>query len=481
MKRISYYISYVCVMGCLTSCAVGPDFKRPAAPSDQTYSAEGQLTHFGVQHINLQKPISTVWWKEFKYPELNKVMDLGVKNSYSLVAIQQTLEQAKEMVTAASGQLWPQLSLEALAGRQKYGVALFGPTNFVIPPFTYYEIGPDLNYLLDVFGGTRRTIEKQQALAIYQQNEVNAAYLTLTGNIASTTLTIATLNDQIATTQQIINEDKKNLQLVQEALNLGSSTKAEELTTHSQLDNDETLLPDLRQQLSVAQDTLVVLVGSTPANWTPPRFQLQQFVLPKELPLVVPSELIHARPDILAAEATLHAASADVGIATANLYPSINLTASSLQEALVPANLFKASANAWGYLGTLTAPIFNGGTLRAERRAAMHAYQSAYANYQLVVIKAFGQVNDVLHALKYDDEAIHMQTHAVDTARSSLKLARLSFNEGNVGVLQILDAERLYNQARIGYVKALGKRYQDTVQLYLVLGGGNSDITPQKV
>jgi NodT family efflux transporter outer membrane factor (OMF) lipoprotein len=480
MKRYSQYLSYFCVMGCLTSCAVGPDFKRPAVPSDQTYSAEGQLTHFGTQHINQQKPISAVWWEEFNYPELNKVVALGVKNSYSLVAIQQTLEQAKEMVTAASGQLWPQLSLEALAGRQKYGVALFGPTNFNIPPFTYYEIGPNLNYLLDVFGGTRRTIEKQQALAIYQQNEVNAAYLTLTGNIATTSLTIATLNAQIATTEEIIRDDKKNLQLVQEALNLGSSTKAEELTTHSQLDNDETLLPDLRQQLSVAQDTLNVLVGNTPANWTPPAFYLKNFVLPKELPLVLPSELVHARPDILAAEATLHAASADIGIATANLYPSINLSASTLQEALVPANLFKASANAWAYLGTLTAPIFNGGTLRAERRAAIHAYQSAYANYQQVVLKAFGQVNDVLHALKHDEEELRMQKHAVETAKSSLKLARLSYNEGNVGVLQILDAERLYNQARVGYVKALGRRYQDTVQLYLVLGGGNINVPPIK-
>lgn len=457
----------------LSACAVGPDFKRPLPPATPTYTAETKLGTFGSQHINLQKNISPLWWQEFNYPQLNTVMDQGVKNSYTLQSMKETLAQAQEMVNAAKGELWPQLSLSALAGRQKYGVALFGPTNFVIPPFTYYEIGPSLSYVLDVFGGTRRTIEKQQALAVYQENELNAAYLSLTGNIATTSLTIATLNAQLATTQQIIHEDKKNLNLVRQSFDLGSGTRAEVLTTQSQLDNDETLIPTLRQQITEAESELSVLVGSAPANWTPPRFDLKNFALPKELPLVLPSQLVHARPDILAAEATLHAACADIGIATANLYPNINLTAATLQEALVPSNLFKASANAWSYLGTLTAPIFNGGTLRAEKRAAVHEFQSAAANYQQVVIKAFSQVHNVLHALKHDEEELRMQKNAVQTAQSSLKLARISFNEGNVGVLQILDAERLYNQAKIGYVKAQGQRYQDTVQLYLVLGGGH--------
>jgi NodT family efflux transporter outer membrane factor (OMF) lipoprotein len=208
-----------------------------------------------------------------------------------------------------------------------------------------------------------------------------------------------------------------------------------------------------------------------PANWEAPNFVLHDFVLPKRLSLTLPSELVHKRPDILAAEAMLHAASADVGIATANLYPAINLSGSLMQEALSPSNLFKASANAWGVLGGLTAPIFSGGTLRAERRAAIHAYQSAYANYQQVVLKAFSQVNDILHAIKSDEQAIIMEKKALKTAQSSLRLARLSYHAGNVGVLQVLDAERLYTQAKLGYVQADAQRYQDTVQLYVVLGG----------
>jgi NodT family efflux transporter outer membrane factor (OMF) lipoprotein len=477
MKLYLHHFICLLLIISLSSCAVGPDFVKPAAPTNQTYTSENNLKHFGSQHINQNKPVSAIWWHEFYSPELNSVMEQGTQNSYTLVSMQETLEQAKEMVNAEKGQLWPQISLDVAAGRQKYGVALFGPINISIPPYTYYEIGPSINYLLDVFGGTRRTIEKQQALAEYQANEFNAAYLSLTGNIAAGSLSIAIINAQIKTTKEIILDDKNNLNLINNAFRLGSATKTEVLSAQSQLTNDETLLPTLYQQLSVARDSLNILVGSIPANWQPPNFQLKNFKLPQELPLSFPSELVHTRPDILASEAVLHAACADIGIATANLYPSITLSAATLQEALLPHNLFKASANAWSYLASLSAPLFNGGTLRAEKRAAIHAYQSAYANYQQVILKAFTQVSDVLHALKHDEEAVKLQNKAVITSRASLKLARMSYQDGSTGILEILDAERLYSQARLGYIKAQGQRYLDTVQLYLVLGGGNHNVT----
>lgn len=475
--KLSHYFIYILLTGFLSACAVGPDFVKPAAPRNQTYTAENNLNHFGSQQIKKNKAISAFWWHELDAPELNRVIEQGIKNNYSLISMRETLEQAKEMVNAVSGQLWPQASLTATAGRQKYGVALFGPINISIPPFTYYEIGPSVNYVLDIFGGTRRTIEKQQALACYQANEFNAAYLSLSGNISTTSLAIASINAQIETTKEIILEDKKNLRLVQKAFHFGSATKTDVLSAKSQLTNDEALLPNLYQQLSLAQNALNTLVGQTPEDWHPPQFQLDNFKLPQELPLRIPSELVRTRPDILAAEAVLHAASADIGIATANLYPAITLSASTLQEALIPSNLFKASANAWSYLGNITTPIFSGGTLRAQRRAAIHAYQAAYANYQQVVLNAFVQVSDVLHALKHDAQAEQLQRKAVMTAGSSLTLARLSYSAGNVGILQVLDAERLYMQAQLGYVKAKAQRYQDSVQLYLVLGGGKNLMT----
>lgn len=455
----------------LTACTVGPDFVKPNAPVTSTYAAKGDIKNYGTQHITYGRRTSITWWNEFHSTKLTQAIQIGIKNNYDLVSMQETLLQAKEKVNAERGQLWPQINFNASAGEQKYGVALFGPTNISIPPFTYYELGPSVNLLLDVFGGTRRAIEKQQALMTYQNDELNATFLTLTGNIATAILTIATINEQIVATKQIIEEDQKNLQLVDRAFSLGSTTKTEVLSAKSQLENDETLLPPLYQQLIVEKDILATLMGSAPANWQSPDFKLKDFQLPKTLLLTIPSELVHKRPDILAAEATLHAANADIGIATANLYPAINLSGSLMQEALSPGALFKASSNAWNVLGSLSAPIFSGGTLRAERRASIHAYKSAYANYQQVVIKAFSQVNDVLHAIKYDEQVVSMQKRALHTAESSLYLARLSYSAGNVGILQVLDAERLYTRAKLGYVQAEGQRYQDTIQLYVVLGG----------
>lgn len=212
------------------------------------------------------------------------------------------------------------------------------------------------------------------------------------------------------------------------------------------------------QQLSVTKNELNILIGRFPADWQPPEFELTRFVLPSELPLSIPSELIHNRTDILASEALLHSASANIGIATANLYPQLSLSANTSQQALNLHNLFDASSNAWGLLGGITSPIFNGGTLSAQRRAAIHAYNAAYANYREVIVQAFVQVSNVLSALKNDEMEVVQERKALSTAEESLKLSRLSYEAGNTGLLDILYSERLYTQAILGYQKAVAQR-----------------------
>ncbi|MGM9454669.1 efflux transporter outer membrane subunit [Legionella bozemanae] len=455
----------------LCSCTVGPDFVSPSPIIKQTYTSKS-TSQFGNQHIELNKKTSLTWWKEFHSATLNGLMEQGIKRNYSLTAMRESLAQAKELVSASQGQLWPQAGVNAGIGRQQYGPATFGPVNLRIEPFSYYQIGPNASYTLDVFGGTRRTIEKQKALALYQQHELDAAFLTLTGNIATTSLTIATIKARIDVLKDIIQDDKKNLQLIQKSFTVGSSSRSDVLSAQSQLTNDETLLPSLYQQLHVAQNELNVLLGTIPTHSHSLIFHLKDFTLPKKLPLELPSELAHKRPDILAAEASLHAASADIGIATAHLYPNITLSATLLQEGVIPGAPLSISPNAWSLLGNLTTPIFSGGTLRAQRRASIHAYQSAFAQYQEIVLKAFYQVSNLLYALKHDAEELALQKKAMLTAKESLRIARLSFTAGVVGVLEVLDAERLYAQSRLGYVNAQAQRYQDTIQLYLALGGG---------
>ena len=447
----------------LSACTVGPDYVPPKDPDVSNYTGEGNRKFIST--------ISEEWWKSFQSPELNQVIQLGIKNNYSLQAMQETLKQAQDNVNATKGQLLPQASMAAGPGYEKYGVQATGETD-AIPAFHYYSLGPSINWALDIFGGTKRSIEQQQALMHYQQQELHAAFLTLTGNIVTTSLRIAELNAKISSIQSIIHDDQKNLQLAQTSLEVGSSTEENKLLIQSQLSHDETLLAPLQQQLSATQGELNILVGAFPANWQAPEFELKNFVLPKALPLTLPSQLVHDRPDILAAESLLHAASAGVGVATANLYPQINLSATLTQQALSPGQLFDSSSTAASVFAGITAPIFSGGTLRAQKSAAEHAYKATYANYQEVVVRAFVQVSNVLHALQYDDQNIAAQKKALASAEASLKLARLGNDVGSSTELEILNAERLYADAKLGYDQAIAQQYQDVAQLYLALGGG---------
>ncbi len=334
-----------------------------------------------------------------------------------------------------------------------------------------FSIGPTVSYALDVFGGTKRLVEERAAQSEYQAYQLDAAYLALTGNVATQAIQIASLRAQLKTIEDILDNDAQNLKLVQKSFDEGAGTKVDVLSAQSQLENDRTLLPPLRQQLSVARHMLSILVGKAPGDWSPPDFDLTQLTLPSELPTSVPSALAHERPDIRAAEAELHVASAAVGVATANLFPNIALSAGLSQEQTNLGHLFVPQATVWDFAANLSAPILRGGTLEAERRAAEDAYKSALATYRETVLQSFGQVADVLEALAHDEEEIAAQRQAVDTADASLKLTRLSYGAGNVGVLQVLDAERLYQQARMGFVRADAQRYLDTTQLYLALGG----------
>jgi len=453
----------------LSACTVvGPDFKAPDSPEAKTYTPE-VLTK--QQRIALGKQLEMDWWRLFASTPLDDLVTQAMTGNYTIAAANETLLQAQEVVKAANGGLVPQFSLGANVVRQKYGVALFGPSDFKIPPFNAYEVGPSVSWDLDLFGGKKRGIEQQAALAEYQSHELDAAYVTLTGNIVAQSLEIAAAKGEIGAVEKIIAEDKKTLNLVQRALKAGAETKVDVLTVQSQLENNQTLLPPLKQRLSVARHALAVLMGKPPGNWTPPEFTLDSFLLPKELPVSLPSELAHKRPDILAAEANVHAASAAIGVATANLYPNITLSGSLLQEALVPGQLFNSANNAWSIGGGLTAPLLNGGTLTGEKRAAEHAYQAALDQYKQTVLVAFGQVADALTALAHDEELLGEQQKAFNTSHSSLSLMRQSYQAGEANLLQVQDAERQLAQAQVGVIRAQSQRYQDTAVLFVALGG----------
>jgi NodT family efflux transporter outer membrane factor (OMF) lipoprotein len=456
----------------LAGCKAGPNFKRPDPPATDRYTAQ----KLQVESSNLDQQVAPgaalerEWWHRFQSDEIDAVVKRALAGNRSLVAANATLAQANELAGAQAGSLYPQLNMTAGLGRQKYGAQFFG-TFQKLPPFTYYALGPTVSYALDYTGGTARSVEQQFAQAEYQKQQLNAAYLMVSGNAVMECLRLALLQGEIATVEAILEEDRQNRKLVQVAFEAGSVSRTDVVSAESQLASDATLLPPLRQQLSEARHALAIVMGQFPGNEAAPEFDLSRVTLPRNLPVSLPSELVHNRPDILASEAQLHAATAAVGVATSNLYPQIVLSGSLTMQSTILRRLFEGQNNAYNGIGSLTAPLFDGGTLRAQKRAAIDAMQASAANYQQTVLTAFAQVADSLEALDHDAEQLEAQSHAQSAARENVDLTRRSYNEGNVGVLQVLDAERLYQNARLGFVRAQAQRYMDTVQLFLALGG----------
>jgi NodT family efflux transporter outer membrane factor (OMF) lipoprotein len=468
----------------LQACQVGPDFKRPATPDPQSYlprsEEQPQATARAPaepdkgpyeQRILLGSPIAGDWWGLFQSQPLSDLIRQGVAASHTLAAAQATIAEAREYVAAEAGGHYPQLSLSAGAGRQQYGQQFLG--FFTIGPFSYTDVGLSVNYLVDYTGGLSRSIEQRQALAQYQESQRDAAYLTLTGAIAAQAVRVAALNAQIGALAELLSEDQSNVDLVSTAFKNGSVSRVDVLTAQSQLASDQTLMPPLRHELAVSRHALAVLVGQVPGAWSVPDLDFAQLRLPRALPVTLPSELVHRRPDILAAEAQLHAATAAVGVATSNLYPQIMLTAtgSVAQTGLTASNLFSGQATAWSLISGLTAPLFDGGTLRAKKRAAVDELRATSETYQETVLRSFGEVADVLDAIKQDSGLVAAQSNALQTAESSLQLARESYRAGNSGLLQILDVQRQRQEAQLGLLRAQAQQYLDTIMLMLAVGG----------
>jgi NodT family efflux transporter outer membrane factor (OMF) lipoprotein len=453
---------------------VGPDFEKPAAPVSQDYDAQaehrlgGTDAPAGSQHIDLDEKIDGDWWSAFGSAKLDRVMHQAIDGNLDLEAADATIAQAQEAVAATRGGLSPQLDFGAQAGRER-AINEPGPSTG-----NFYALGPQVSFDFDLFGGTRRLIEQQAALADLQRHRFDAAYLIVTGDVASQAILLASARAQIDAVEILLADDRKNLELVRSAHQVGSTTQVDIALATAQLAQDETLLPPLAQQLDTARHALSALAGKGPADWLAPDFDLSDFALPPNLPVSLPSELARERPDILSAEAQLHAASGAIGVATADLYPHLELSASLSQTG-------PGIGTLWGVAAGLTGPIFNGGTLEANRRASIDGYKASLAVYQQTVVKSLVQIADVLQGINHDTEEYAGQERALNAAEVSLRLNREGYRAGEIGMLQVLDAERAYQQALIGQIKAKTALYLDTARLAVALGGNSNGAFEHRV
>ncbi|HXP13394.1 MAG TPA: efflux transporter outer membrane subunit [Stellaceae bacterium] len=460
----------------LVGCNAGPDFTPPSEPAQTAYDSAGApklapVAGESAQSLAVGEKISGDWWSLYHSPALDRLLQDAIAGNKDLEAARAHLASSLEAANAARGGLYPRLDAAASATRERISYAAFGLAQ---PPATFnvLSVGPTVSYSLDLFGKNRRLVEQQEALAERQRYELDAVYLALTGNAVSQALTIASLQAQLKAADDIIAEDRNLLALVGKQVTAGAATNLDLESARSQLASDRTLLPPLQQQANVARHALAILVGRAPADFVAPDFTLDSLVLPKDLPVSLPSALVHQRPDILSAESELHAASAAVGVATAQLYPDINLTAAISQTALTAGMLGSPASNVWNIGAGLALPLFHGGALQAQKREAEDEFTASAANYQQTVLRSFAQVADVLDALASDADLLGAERAALQSAQSSLDLTRKSYAAGDGTLLQVLDAERLYQRARLGYVRAQTQRYLDTAQLFLAMGGG---------
>lgn len=458
----------------LAGCAVGPDFERPAPPGDTRYTSADPTRIGADQTLRPGAEVPARWWQAFGSSALDDLVATALASSPTLEATRATLAQAAELHAAARGALYPQVQINGSATRGNTS------TRTASGSLDVFSLGPTLGYTPDFFGATARRIEQAQAQVDAQRAQAAAAALALAGNTVLQSIALASASAQVAAVQDIVALDERNLELVQVSQTAGKSAQLDVLTAQSQLAADRALLPPLLQQASVARHAIAVLAGRSSGTWSPPEFDLGDLTLPADLPLVLPSALVRSRPDIAAAEAQLHAANAAIGIAAAQLYPNLSLSASWTALASTPGGLFSGSTNLWALAADLVAPVFSGGTLQAQRAAAIDAYTAQLASYRQTVLQAFGQVADALAALDHDAMLVDAQRKALATAQATLELTQQSYQAGQASLLQLLDAQRQYQQARLGHARASAQRCADTAQLFIAMGGAVPDLPPPR-
>lgn len=456
--------------GCKT---VGPDFAAPQAPAG-SYAGTIQSGKAPIA-IPGQGPQAR-WWEAFGSSELNALVDRALAGNQTLEASRETLKRSLEAARVIEGRTKPQVNAQAQVNHQQIDLNSFGLSGgalgFGNPEFTLFSLGGGISYDLDLFGGQKRAGEKALAEAETQLRETEAAHLTIAGRVVLQVLTIAALNDRISVQKELVEEDQRNVKLTDAKRRGGDGTMVEVLSAQGELSADQAALPQLEQARAEARNLLAVLLGIAPSDLGPTDFSLSGLTLPKEVPVALPSELVHKRPDILASEARLRAATAAIGVATARLYPNITLGASFTQSAKSPEDLFSTANTGFSLLGGLTAPVFHGGSLKAEKRAAEAEARAAAARYRQTVLEAFGQTSDLLAALANDSRTVALRGETLGIAERSLHLSRRSFQVGNSGVLQVLDASRVAQQARLAMLDARSKQFVDVARLYLATAGG---------
>jgi NodT family efflux transporter outer membrane factor (OMF) lipoprotein len=474
---------WVCVGFGLCAC-VGPNFHRPAPPQVDRYTIEAQPAETAsaqgpggaAQRFLTEQEVPRNWWLLFGSEELNALVTESLRANPEVLSAQAALRQALENTAAQRGSYFPTVQAGFNASRNRNATGVLAP-NLASGTAVYNLFTPQVtvSYVPDIFGANRRQVESLGAQAEASRFQLDATYLTLTANVVTAAIQEAGFDAQISATERVIALERESLAVLKRELEIGAIAEVDVYAQEAALAQLEATLPPLRRQLQTTRDQLAVLTGHLPAEFKPPSFELDQLVLPVDLPLGVPSQLVERRPDVRAAEAQLHAATAQVGVAIANMLPQFTITGSIGSSATAMGDLFKPGTGFWSAGANATQTLFAGGALLHHKRAADAALDQAAAIYKSAVLTAFENVADAMHALDTDADALNAASRAESAAKMSLAVARHQLELGSVSYLALVISEQTYQQTVISLIQARSARLTDTAALFQALGGS---VTP---
>jgi NodT family efflux transporter outer membrane factor (OMF) lipoprotein len=466
----------------LTGCAVGPDFKAPDKPTATRYTQEPlppETTAAGIGGGAAQRFVQGMdtprqWWTLFHSDALNRLIDAALKANPDVQAAQASLRAAQEAVYIARAPFAPSVGAQLSSSRGRVAGGIGSPIDSDSSFYKFHTAQVSVSYLPDLFGGKLRAVESAQAQMMAQRHQLDATYLSLIANVVNAAIQEASLRAQLDATQQLAAIGSDILGLMRKQYGLGEIAYADVVAQEQAVAQMRADVPGLRKQLAQQRNLLATLLGRTPDDLLPETFELDALTLPQELPLSLPSRLVEQRPDIAAATELLHAASAEVGVATANMLPQINLSATLGSQALGLRSLFGPGSAMWDLTGSVMQTLFAGGALLHQKRAAEANLEAAAAQYRSTVLHAFQEVADTLEAIKFDSDALGFQLTAQQAAAQSLKISQDSLRLGASSYLAVLNAQQTLLQSTLALAQARASRFGNTVALFQALGGGVS-------
>ena len=505
-KSAKAFAQSACVAGLLGGCAIGPNFNSPEAPDTTSYTPEqiSRISENNGGDIRLHKAgeIPQKWWETFHNAKLNALVTNAIQHNQTLEAAEASIRIAYFNAEAQKGFFLPQIGitpsvsanlpsnlfansvLNQKLNSQSYPNAGSVLSNLAVPsttatppPWDYRLITPTMaiSYTPDVWGKYRRTVESLEAQEDIARYQLEAAYLAMTSNVALTAIMEASLRSQYEAIENVIKIMHDALDMLRKQLNVGWASEADVLTQEALYAQAKQLLPPLQKQIALARNLLTALGGDYASAQSNDVFRLSELRLPRNIPVVLPSKLVRQRPDVRAAEANMHAAAAEIGIAIGTRLPEFTINALGGANAYHFEYLFQSGTTLYNIIGGVNAPVFQGFTLLNRQKAAEANFDQANALYRSTVIQAFRDVADMLRSLQADTKAVEAATYSEQVARKQLDIIRKEMQIGAVSVLMLLNAQNNYLMATISRIQAQGNQLADIAGLFMALGGGWSD------